>query len=112
MDRLLAEKTAEANIALGISPPIVPCAPYDIKAAKFVGDWRIHVIFNDGLEGDVDLETFIHAKDAGVFEALRDPLVFAQAYLCFGALTWPGDLDLAPDAMHDDIKDMGVSMLR
>jgi hypothetical protein len=31
-----------------------------------------------------------------------------QAFLQWGALTWPGELDLAPDAMHDAIKETGL----
>ena len=91
-----------ATSSMGV-PPIVACAPWDIKAAEITGPWRLRVVFNDGLQGDVDLEAFVHAEDAGVFEALRDPAFFAQAFLQFGALSWPGDLDLAPDAMHEEI---------
>jgi hypothetical protein len=28
-----------------------------------------------------------------------------------GAVTWPGELDLAPDAMHDAIRQHGVWVL-
>jgi len=89
-------------------PPIVPSAPWHIKSAAIVGPWRLRVTFNDGLQGDVDLEAFIHSPDAGVFEALRNPYAFGQAYLQWGALTWPGELDLAPDAMYDAIREAGV----
>jgi hypothetical protein len=39
--------------------------------------------------------------------------LFSQATLVYGAVTWLGELDLAPDAMYDEIKatgewDMGV----
>jgi hypothetical protein len=30
----------------------------------------------------------------------------------FGAVTWPNGVDLAPDAMHDDIERNGVCILR
>jgi hypothetical protein len=105
---MLQDRTAEANRALGIVPPIVPSAPWDIKAAVIIGPWRLHVVFNDDVEGEVDLEAFVHAPGAGVFEALRDPAAFGQVYLQWGALTWPGELDLAPDAMHEAIKERGL----
>nr|WP_143002361.1 DUF2442 domain-containing protein [Nitrosospira sp. Nl5] len=44
----------------------------------------------------------------GVFAALADPEIFAQAHVELGAVTWPGELDLAPDAMHDEIEKNGV----
>jgi hypothetical protein len=43
----------------------------------------------------------------GVFEILRDPVLFAQAGIDHGAVTWPGELDLAPDAMYDEIRARG-----
>ena len=49
---------------------------------------------------------------AGVFAALADPDVFAQVHVEFGAVTWPGELDLARDAMHDEIEKNGVWKLR
>jgi hypothetical protein len=54
------------------------------------------------------MEALIHGPDAGVFAALRDPSIFGRAYLQWGALTWPGDLDLAPDAMYEAIREAGV----
>ena len=42
--------------------------------------------------------------NAGIFAALPDPAVFAQATAEHGVVTWPGELDLAPDAMYDAIR--------
>jgi hypothetical protein len=44
---------------------------------------------------------------AGVFSALADPDRFAAACVEFGAVTWPGEIDLAPDAMYEEIKAHG-----
>ena len=41
------------------------------------------------------------------FEPLRDPQLFAEVSIDHGAVTWPGELDLAPDAMYDGIKATG-----
>jgi hypothetical protein len=46
-----------------------------------------------------------------VFACLRDPDVFAQVGIDHGAVTWPGEIDLAPDAMYDEIKANGWWML-
>lgn len=62
------------------------------------------VQFRDGLVGVIDLSGLITSDDAGVFSVLRDQNFFNQAYLNHGAVTWPGDLDLAPDAMYENIK--------
>jgi hypothetical protein len=67
------------------------------------------VRFSDGTEGTVRFETS-HLN--GVFEALKDPDIFRQARVEFGAVTWPGDIDLAPDAMYQEIKRAGEWVLR
>jgi hypothetical protein len=46
----------------------------------------------------------VHSPRAGVFAALADPALFAQVTLEYGAVSWPGDVDLAPDAMHSEIQ--------
>jgi len=46
----------------------------------------------------------IHADNAGAFARLADPERFAKVRILHGAVTWPGGLDLAPDAMHDAIQ--------
>jgi hypothetical protein len=48
----------------------------------------------------------------GVFAALKDPIVFEQVRVDDGAVTWPGNLDLAPDAMYQAIKSQGEWILR
>jgi len=69
------------------------------------------VRFNDGTEGDVDMADLVHSSRAGVFAALRDEILFRQVRLEYGAVTWPGDLDLAPDAMYGAIKIYGEWVL-
>jgi hypothetical protein len=54
------------------------------------------------------MSALIHSPHAGVFAALADPSLFAQVRVDLGAVSWPGDLDLAPDAMHEAIQAQGV----
>jgi len=46
-----------------------------------------------------------------MFAALRDEAVFGKVFLDLGAVTWPGEIDLAPDAMHDAIAARGEWIL-
>jgi hypothetical protein len=39
----------------------------------------------------------------GVLAPLRDVEFFQRVYIDCGALAWPGDIDLAPDAMYSRI---------
>lgn len=67
------------------------------------------VRFVDGTEGTVRFET---SHLSGVFEALKDPQFFSQARVEGGVVTWPGDIDLAPDAMYREIRQAGEWVLR
>jgi hypothetical protein len=70
------------------------------------------VRFNDGTAGIVDMAAFVNSEEAGVSAPLRDESLFRQAKVVLGAVTWPGDLDLAPDAMHHAIKEHGKWVIR
>jgi len=39
----------------------------------------------------------------GVYQVLKNQSVFAEAHVDAGAVVWPGNLDLAPDAMYEAI---------
>jgi len=67
------------------------------------------VRFADGTEGKVRFEE-THLE--GVFAKLKDPAFFNQAFVDAGAVSWPGDIDLAPDAMYSQIKRAGEWVLR
>ena len=72
----------------------------DIVAAKAVGDYRLHLCFEDGMEGVVDLAPVLSFR--GVFEPLRDPAYFAQVRVDpeAGSVAWPNGADLAPETLH------------
>lgn len=65
--------------------------------------------FADGTQGSVKFE---QSHLLGVFESLKDPAYFCQAYLDSGVVTWPGNIDIAPDAMYREIKQHGQWILR
>ena len=104
----LAHDTTEDRSA---SLTIRPAAAWRVQAVETLSNYRLKVRFVDGLEGIVDMQMMIWSTGAGVFEALRDPAVFAQAHVELGVVTWPGELDLAPDAMYDEIKAHGTWVL-
>lgn len=79
-------------------------AYWRVSEVKVIGDYAVQVRFMDGLEGVV---RFLPGFFRGVFSHLIDPVQFRQVKVISGAVTWPGDLDLAPDAMHEEIKVRG-----
>lgn len=87
-------------------------AIWTITHFELLPAYKIAVTFADGTTGIADLSPRLLQGSLGDgFDTLCDPKVFASVYIKHGALTWPGDIDLAPDAMHSRIRESGVSML-
>jgi hypothetical protein len=82
---------------------------WDVIEVQTDSDLSMLVRFADGTQGRVKFE---HSHLFGVFEPLRDSNFFCQAYLDSGVVTWPGDIDIAPDAMYREIKQYGQWVLQ
>ncbi len=78
--------------------------PWRVATVKPLDDYCLEVSFVDGTQGEVDMAKLIFSQHAGVFEILRDLQIFTQVYVDHGVVTWPGEIDLAPDAMYKEIK--------
>jgi len=69
-----------------------------ITQAKALAGYRLHLRFDNGAEGEVDLSSY---AGQGVFSAWLEPEFFARASITpEGAVAWPGNLDLCPDALY------------
>lgn len=88
---------------------ITVSAPWRVVEAVPLSGYRLAVKFVDGTMGEVDLTPLVVGEDAGVFASLRDHDLFNKVYLDCGAPTWPGGLDIAPDAVYDEIKGKAVA---
>jgi len=89
------------------SAGLVSRIPWHVVEVRPLPGLRLAVRFADGLTGEVELANLILGPRAGIFEQLRDPALFARVRIDHGAVSWPGDIDLAPDAMHDEISASG-----
>lgn len=82
---------------------------YHVVAAEARADFRLWVRFADGLEGEVDLSD---VAGRGVFTRWTDdPTEFAAVSTdpATRAPTWPGDLDVAPDALYAELAKLAES---
>jgi len=72
----------------------------DVTRVSVLGHWRLLVTFEDGFTGSADLSDL--QDRGGVFEALRDPAVFAQAFVDpeQGTVAWPNGADIAPESLR------------
>jgi hypothetical protein len=98
------QPVAEEDPAAGIAPAVRPAMPWRVASVEALQGYRLRVRFLDGLEGVVDMSALIASPNAGVFAALADWQAFDRAFVRLGAVSWPGDLDIAPDAIHAAIK--------
>lgn len=72
---------------------------YEVTSVEVTGPTTIRVSHVDGTVAEHDLARTI--ARGGVFTALQDPELFKQVSIDHGVVTWPDELDLAPDAMWD-----------
>lgn len=85
-------------------------APWRVSKVECLTSFRLHVLFEDDTEGIVDMANFLE-RDCGVFKVLRNVETFNAAYVEHGAVTWPDELDLAPDRMHDELQKSDIYVM-
>ena len=73
---------------------------WDIVEVKPELDYCLFVRFKDGTAGRVRLRP---EELTGVLAPLRDRGFFERVFVDDGAVAWPGEIDLAPDAMHAQV---------
>ena len=82
---------------------------FDVIEAHITRHLEFTVTFSDGLMGKV---TMLPSHLYGVFTALKDPYFFNQLSVADGFVSWPNEIDLAPDAMYQAIKRDGGWVLK
>lgn len=97
------KSVTKENTASGI----VCKSPWRLTKVKPLQNYELEVEWSDGTHGIVEMIELIMSEKAGVFKVLKDKNLFKEAHLVYGVVTWPGEIDLAPDAMHDAIKQNG-----
>jgi len=80
----------------------------EVVDARVTGDLEFAVRFADGLEGRV---RFRESHLYGVFEPLKDARLFEALRVTDGFVSWPDEIDLAPDAMYEAIRRDGLWIL-
>ncbi|MEO7189531.1 MAG: DUF2442 domain-containing protein [Vicinamibacterales bacterium] len=84
---------------------------YHVLEARHVRDYVIWLRFRDGTSGEIDLEGELYGE---VFVPLKDPAIF-RAFVVhpeFQTLVWPNGADMAPEFLHDNVKDIRSPSLR
>ena len=78
---------------------------WDIVEVRAEKNHSLWLRFADGITGIVQLDL---KEFTGVLEPLRDPEFFGKVHVERGAASWPGEIDLAPDALYRELQKVGA----
>jgi Protein of unknown function (DUF2442) len=80
----------------------------DITGVEVLSDQLLRLTFADSVVGDV---AFDRTQWTGVLAPLADPEFFKQVYVDPDSrtITWPGELDLAPEPLYAEARRHPVS---
>ena len=75
----------------------------DIVKVKPLKNYRLHLEFEDGVKGEVDIRKLIKFK--GIFKPLKDDAFFVKVKVNpeWGTIFWPNGADLDPDVLYSMI---------
>ena len=75
----------------------------DIVQVRPLRDYRLIIRFEDGVEGEIDVEKITNFT--GIFAPLKDKDFFSQVQVNsdWGTIFWPNGADLDPDLLYSEI---------
>lgn len=75
-----------------------------VTSAKPLPNGVVAVTFRDGSQGCFDCKPYFNDD---FWKPLRDETFFRQVYVEAGTLTWPNDIDIAPEEVwHNSVRVM------
>ena len=78
----------------------VMTALHDVRRVEILDGHRLHLGFDDGAEGDVDIASLVPLE--GVFAPLQESAYFARVRVDpgLGTICWPNGADIDPDILY------------
>ncbi|MDE3091983.1 MAG: DUF2442 domain-containing protein [Chloroflexota bacterium] len=83
----------------------------DVVDVQVLDGYKVHLTFQDGTTGIVDLEPHLQGP---VFEPLRDDRQLFQSVRVdpeAGTIVWPNGADIAPDTLYQETKMVSASFV-
>jgi hypothetical protein len=74
----------------------------EVASIEYRNAYVYHVVFDDGMEGDVDLGEYI--EKGPIFAPLRDLAYFRKARIEGGTISWPNGADIAPETLYEQVE--------
>jgi hypothetical protein len=82
----------------------------DVVDVRPLDGYRLYLRFEDGVEGELDLERLIEFE--GVFASLRDRQEFLRVSVDpeLGTVVWPNGADLDPDVLFSEVTGIAIEL--
>ena len=82
----------------------------DIVEVQPTKDYQLHLRFEDGREGEVDVADMIQFE--GIFAPLKDHTEFLKVHVDpdLGTICWPNGADLDPDVLYAKVTGEAISI--
>ena len=70
----------------------------EVNSVVAVPDFGLVLTFNSGERRRFDMRPYLHYP---VFRRLENPGFFSLARVDYGTVTWPSDIDIAPETLYE-----------
>lgn len=70
----------------------------EITSAKYLGDYRIEAVFNNGVVKEIDLSKHLTGK---IFKPLKDKKLFSRFDIQLNTISWQNGADFAPEFLFE-----------
>lgn len=70
----------------------------EVKSVETTDEFALLLTFNNGERRYFDMRPYLHYP---VFHRLANPGFFSLAYVDYGTVVWPGNIDIAPETLFD-----------
>ena len=70
----------------------------EVNSVEVVANFGLVLTFNNGEQRRFDMRPYLHFP---VFRRLENPGYFSLARVDYGTVTWPGEIDMAPETLYE-----------
>jgi len=71
----------------------------EVNQVETIADYGLLLTFNNGEKRSFDMRPYLQYP---VFKKLENPGYFSLARIDYGTVTWPDDIDIAPETLYAD----------
>ena len=91
-DAIISAKLAEKKLLVVVEEELL-----DVIDVEPLPDYTLFLEFENGEKRQFDMKPLLSKKP---FDVLRDFTLFAKAFVDYGTVCWPGEIDIAPETLY------------